>query len=253
MPRAPRTEVEGGIHHLTTRGDHRVALFGSDVDRRTFLRRYADVVDRHGWVPLAYCLMGNHLHLVLETPECTLGLGARDLLGDFAKVHNKRRGESGHVFQGRFNNRLVRTDTYFAQLLRYVALNPVAAGLCGAPQQWPWSSHSALLAGRSSKLASTTRVEELLAVWGRPPGRRYAALFSEGNPLAMKYGLSDPWAWRPPLESLFDGASSSSAIAAAREHGYRLAEIAAHLGMHESTVSRRLRRSAASGECKKGA
>ena len=237
---------------MTARGDHRVALFEESTDRTSFLKRYAEVVDRHRWIPLAYCLMGNHLHLVIETPERTLGLGARDLLSHFAKRHNARRDEIGHVFQGRFDSRLVPTDTYFAQLLRYLALNPVAAGICKAPQEWPWSNHRALLAGRGGRLGASGRVEELLAVWGGDPGGRYAALFARDHPLARRYGHEDPSTWRPPLESFFAGSSRDRAIAGAREHGYRLAEIARHLDVHESTVSRWARRVGAR-PCKKGA
>jgi len=157
---------------VTARGDHRVALFEESTDRTSFLKRYAEVVDRHRWIPLAYCLMGNHLHLVIETPERTLGLGARDLLSHFAKRHNARRDEIGHVFQGRFDSRLVPTDTYFAQLLRYLALNPVAAGICRAPQEWPWSNHRVRARG-SVHVAATTGVV-LRRQLTRPGDRRRA-------------------------------------------------------------------------------
>jgi REP element-mobilizing transposase RayT len=245
-------EIEGGIHHVTARGDHRAPILEHEHDRVSFLRRYGEVVERHGWVPLSYCLMRNHVHLVIETPECTLGEGARDLFSDFARRHNKRRGELGHVFQGRYNSRLVSTDSYFAQLLRYVALNPVVAGTCDMAQKWPWSSHRTLLAGRGSRLAAARRVDELLSVWGHPSGERYAALFDVSHPLALKYGNADPWTWRPPLETLFADSSRDKAAATAHEHGYRLAEIAHHVGVHESTVSRWVQRVTAPG-CKKGA
>jgi putative transposase len=245
-------EMQGGIHHVTARGDHRAPILEHERDRVSFLRRFGDIIERHRWVPLSYCLMSNHLHLVVETPECTLGEGARDLFSDFAKRHNRRRGELGHVFQGRYGSRLVTTDAYFAQLLRYVALNPVAAGMFDAPQKWPWSSHRALLAGHGGRLAAAGRVDELLSVWGHPSGDRYAALFDASNPLALQYGSADPGTWRPPLETLFADDSRDQAAATAREQGYRLAEIADHLGVHESTVSRWIRRVSAAG-CKKGA
>ena len=244
--------MEGGIHHVIARGDHKRPILERDEDRRSFLRRYEVVVERHSWVSLSYCLMTNHIHLVVETPQPTLGLGARDLFSDFAKGHNKRRGEVGHVFQGRFDSRPVLTDSYFAQLLRYVALNPVAAGVCGAPEAWPWSTHAALLAHRQDRLVSARRVDELLSVWGRRAGDRYASLFETGHPLALKYGRADPGTWRPSLDSLLESGSREQALAAAREHGYRLAEIADHVGVHESTVSRWLGRGARE-RCKKGA
>jgi hypothetical protein len=156
------------------------------------------------------------------------------------------------VFQGRFDSRPVLTDPYFAQLLRYVALNPVAAGMCADPEAWRWSSHAALLAAREHPLVSARRVDELLSVWGRASGARYPSLFETNHPLALKYGHADPGTWRPSLETLFESGSREQAVAAAREHGYRLAEIAVHVGVHESTVSRWLSRDALA-RCKKGA
>jgi REP element-mobilizing transposase RayT len=250
--RPTRLEIEGGIHHVTARGDHKRLVLEHEADQRSFLRRYGEVVERHGWVPLSYCLMTNHVHLVVETPRRTLGLGARDLLSDFAKRHNERRGERGHVFQGRFHSRLVLSDAYFAQLLRYVALNPVAAGACAAAEAWRWSSHAALLAGREDRLVAAGRVDELLSGSGVSSGARYASLFEAAHPLALKYGSADPGTWRPSLDTLFEGGSRAQGAAAAREHGYRLADIAVHVGVHESTVSRWLRASAGARR-KKGA
>lgn len=252
MPRAARQELEGGIHHVTARGDHRRPILEHERERESFLRRYGEVIERHGWVPLSYCLMRNHVHLVLETPLRTLGVGARDLFSHFAHRHNKRRDDVGHVFQGRYHSRLVLTDEYFAQLLRYVALNPVAAGVCAVPEAWPWSSHAAVLAGRGNRLVSTRRVNELLSAWGGECGDRYASLFERDHPVALRYGDSDPGTWRPSLDALFETDSLEEAVVAARQHGYRLAEIADRIGVHESTVSRWLRPPAGASR-KKGA
>jgi hypothetical protein len=79
-------------------------------------------------------------------------------------------------------------------------------------------------------------------MWGGAPGDRYAALFADGNLLAERYGMADPATWRPSLADLVDAGSCSDCLVAARELGYRLSELAAHLGVHESTVSRRLRK-----------
>jgi len=238
MPRAARVESEGGIHHVTARGDHRERIFDDDRDRITFLRRYETVIDRHDWVPLTYCLMDNHVHLVVETPRRTLGDGVRDLLSDYAARRNAARGETGHIFQGRFNSRLVLSGEYFAQLVRYVALNPVAARMCEQPERWRWSGHRSLLKGSPDTFVRAERVSQLLEVWGGHPDARYARLFDEANPLALRYGTQDPGTWRPSLDELFSQHALDHAILAARGHGYRLREIAGHLGLHESTVSR---------------
>jgi hypothetical protein len=141
----------------------------------------------------------------------------------------------------------VLSDTYFAQLLRYVARNPVAARLCATPEAWPWSGHRALMFKTTDRLVARTRVEDLLAVWGGADGSRYAALFDPLCPLEQQFGDASPWEWRPPLNDVMDAALSvDEGMRAARDAGYRLGEIGAFLGIHESTVSRR-------SACKKGA
>jgi REP element-mobilizing transposase RayT len=232
--------MAGGIHHVISRGDHRERIFDDDADRRRFLHGYLDVVERYEWVPLTYCLMDNHVHLVIETPRPNLGDGCRDLIGLYARRRNARRDALGHVLQGRFKSRLVLDDRYFAQLLRYVALNPVKAGLRESAEAWPWSGHHALRGGLAARLARADRVAELLAVWGGHARERYVSLFEPANPLALQYGLEDPAEWRPTLDVLLENGQQPG-LQAARSHGYRLREIAAHLGVHESTVCRRLR------------
>jgi hypothetical protein len=188
--------------------------------------------------------MNNHVHLVIETPGRSLADGCRDLFGLYARQRNGLVDELGHVFQGRFKSRLVRDDAYLAQLLRYVALNPVKAGLCATAAAWPWSAHRALLTSSGARLARSERVSELLGVWGGAASERYPALFSPANPLALQYGACDPGEWRPALEMLFENGVDRG-LAAARAHGYRLREIADHLDVHESTVCRWLRKKGA--------
>ena len=218
------------------RGNRRQRIFVDDNDRLLFLGEVDAAAQHYRWVPLAYCLMTNHCHLVIETPVMTLGQGMCRLAGDYAQRFNGRHGHDGHLFQGRYGSKLVDSDVYFAQLLRYVALNPVSAGLCDDPAAWRWSSHRSMLTG------SSERVEELLEAWGGQEGTRYRRLFDPGGSLATTFGDSSPWTYRPSLEDLLGGSSRDEGIRAARRHGYRLAEIADVLGVHESTVSRRLQR-----------
>jgi putative transposase len=239
MPRRPRTEIEGGIHHVTMRGNRKQAMFHDDHDRRFFLAQLDVTSRQYGWSPLSHCLMSNHCHLVIETPGRTLGLGMRRLGSLYAYAFNSRHGVDGHLFQGRYWSSPIDSDEYFAQVLRYVALNPVAAGLCTDPEQWQWSSHRQLLSGGGKG----ARVDELLEAWGGPEGGRYARLFDPESELAAKFGDASPWTHRPPLEQLLATVPRDDGLHAARRHRYRLAEIAAALGVHESTVSRRLSRS----------
>jgi REP element-mobilizing transposase RayT len=241
MPRTARIEVEGGIHHVTLRGNGGQLIFRDDGDRSFFLQELEVAARRYRWAWLAYCLMSNHCHLVIETPGRTLGLGMRQLAGRHAQTFNRRHGTYGHVFQGRYGSVLVDSDVHFAQLLRYVALNPVSAGLCTDPAEWRWSSHRYMLNGSPEAANARARVETLLKAWGGPDGSRYAKLFEPHGEFDETSGAERPWAHRPRLDELLATGTPDDAIRAAREHGYRLAEIAAALGVHESTVSRKLR------------
>jgi REP-associated tyrosine transposase len=92
------------------------------------------------WNCPAYCLMGNHVHLLVETPEANLAAGMQLLHGVYAQRHNRRHRRSGHLFQGRFGATRLRSDEQVSQVVLYIAQNPVEAGLCARPEQWPWSS-----------------------------------------------------------------------------------------------------------------
>jgi hypothetical protein len=198
---------------VTLRGNRAQAIFRDDRDRSFFLQELEVTARRYRWTWLAYCLMSNRRHRTY-----------------------------GHLFQERYGSVLVESDVHFAQLLRYVALNPVSAGLCTDPTEWRWSSHRSMLNSSREAAHARARVEMLLEAWGGPYGTRYAKLFDPGGTLATAFGAESPWTHRPPLHELVATATLDDAICAAREHGYRLAEIAAALGVHESTVSRKLRR-----------
>src|SRR4051794_18495493 len=144
MPRKPRQEIPGAIHHVWQRGNNRHRVFVDDVDRRFFLRVLAESTQKQGVAVLGYCLMGNHFHLVVETPETTLGDTMRTVGSRYVQFFNERHETGGgHLYEARYKNRVVTSDEQFAQLLRYVARNPVAAGLCATPEEWRWRSHAA--------------------------------------------------------------------------------------------------------------
>ena len=105
----------------------------------------AQAVRRQRWSCLAYCLMHNHIHLLVETPQPNLGAGMQRLHGLYAQTFNKRHKRCGHLFQGRYGGDRVRTDEQLLTAARYIALNPVEAGLCERPDEWPWSSHAGVL------------------------------------------------------------------------------------------------------------
>jgi REP element-mobilizing transposase RayT len=243
VPRKPRLEIAGGIHHVTSRGNRRQLVFQNDADRRLFLAELEQAMIRHRWSCLAYCLMDNHFHLVVETPLPNLGRGMRDFLSRFVQAFNRRHDTDGRMFKERFHSVVVTGDRHFACLLRYVALNPVHAGFCSDPAEWRWSSHRQMAAGHESPLTACARVEELLDCWGGRAGARYIRLLSDGGTFGRWDEATDP---RPPRAAIADLLATmprEDAIRSARErHGYSIAEIAAEAGVSPATVSRCTRR-----------
>jgi REP element-mobilizing transposase RayT len=140
MARKPRIEVPGGYFHLTTRGVNGEPVFFDSGDRIVFLTRLARTVRLYDWVCTAYCLMTNHFHVVIQTPQPTLARGMEFLNGGYAKATNQRHGRDGHLFGRRYSSTAIESDSHLLEAGRYVVLNPIRAGLCDAPAQWPWSS-----------------------------------------------------------------------------------------------------------------
>ena len=143
MARPLRLEFAGAIYHLTARGNRREDIFEDNVDREVFLSVLEKVCDTYNWVCHAYCLMSNHYHLLIETPDGNLSKGMRQLNGVYTQAHNRKHGRSGHVFQGRYKAIVVEKEAYLLELCRYIVLNPVRAGMVRSAKDWPWSSYRA--------------------------------------------------------------------------------------------------------------
>jgi REP element-mobilizing transposase RayT len=184
MPRRLRLLSPGGIYHVTARGNRRQAIFADDRDRRTFLEQLGFVADTHGWEGYSYCLMPNHIHLVVMTPEPDLSVGIQRLNGTYAQLFNRRHGFDGHLFQGRFHSVEVAADGHLLELSRYLAQNPVRAGLCAGPADWPWSSCRAVL-GLSRPL-DFLRVERVLGHFGPDRDRARRAFHTFVHELVPK-------------------------------------------------------------------
>ena len=143
MARQPRVEYAGALHHVMSRGNDGIAIFRDDDDRELFLDLLAQEIVRSGWILHEYCLMTNHYHLEIETPECTLSTGMHRFLGRYVQRFNKRHERRGHLFQERFKNVLVEEQSYGLELTRYIALNPVRGGIVARPEDYTWSSYRA--------------------------------------------------------------------------------------------------------------
>jgi putative transposase len=142
MSRPLRIEWPGGLFHVTSRGDRREPIVEDDGDRRAWVQLLQDTGDRFNWRIHAWCLMTNHYHVVLETPEGNLSSGMRHLNGVWSQQFNRRHGRVGHVFQGRFKAIIVHRQSYLLELARYVVLNPVRAGMVGDAGAYAWSSYN---------------------------------------------------------------------------------------------------------------
>ena len=141
MSRPLRIEFEGALYHITARGNERKSIFRSSNDRERFLQMLECSCERYQWLCHAYCLMGNHYHLVIETPCGNLSKGIAYLNGRYSQYFNRAHRRVGHVFQGRYKSILVEKQSYLLELSRYVVLNPVRAGMVHTPHEWPWSSY----------------------------------------------------------------------------------------------------------------
>jgi REP element-mobilizing transposase RayT len=144
MGRLPRPKLAGGFHHVMTRGNRHQAIFFDDYDRRQFMALLTRVVRALEWRCHGFCLMPNHYHLVLQTPVPNLSAGMQRLNGVYAKTFNWIHGFEGHLFERRFRCAVVERDSHMLELARYLALNPVEAGLCNRPAEWPWGSYRAM-------------------------------------------------------------------------------------------------------------
>lgn len=145
MPRLPRLHVPGATYHVTARGNHRQNIFFKHADRQRLDEFMADALDRTGARIHAYCWMTNHLHLLVQVADQPLGKLMQRVSTRFARAIQKDLRTTGHLFENRYHALLVDVDSYFLELLRYIHLNPVRAGIVKSPQLYRWSSHRVYL------------------------------------------------------------------------------------------------------------
>jgi putative transposase len=163
MGRAPRVQAEDAVYHVTARGVRRLLAYEDPFDYRKFEALLCSVVNKRGWAVHAYCQMPNHYHLVLNTPKADISDGMCWLNGVYARWFNERHGYTGHVFEARFHTELIRSNIHLLNVATYVPLNPVRAGLCASPADWPWSSYRATIGSERKRWLSSW----LLGQFGR--------------------------------------------------------------------------------------
>lgn len=225
------------------------------------------MVDRYGWRCHSYCILGNHYHLLVETPQPNLPAGMRQLNGVFTQRYNRRRNRCGHLFQARYKAVLVEAESHLLGSVRYIGWNPVRAGLCSEPAAWEWSSYPAMLGlapcpgflttswilGQFDRDRAVARERLRRFVEAGPPvpqKLRSGAYAAREDFLRGLLGNLEPIEevprreWQPVPRSLADifELAERPVFLAYRQYGYTLREIAGYLDCHYSTVSRRLRR-----------
>lgn len=278
MARPLRIEYSGAVYHITSRGNEKKPVFKSDQVRNNFLNTLQHVNKRYHWLCHAYCLMDNHYHLLIETPDGNLAISMRQLNGVYTQLFNKLHERTGHLFQGRYKSILIQKDSHLVEVCRYVVLNPVRAKIVEAPGAWQWSSYQAT-AGRktahpcltigwvlgqfSGKRAKAEKEYRQFVSWGIGKSiwnevRGQAILCEETFADKMADHLrkhrdmpeisrSQRYAYRPTLDKIFhpvilnNKQKRNRKIAEAVEkYGYTQRAIASHLNMHYSYISQLL-------------
>jgi len=191
MPRKPRIHLPGGFYHVMLRGNGGQDIFLDPGDGRLFLDILGEAAARFGLRIHAWCLMPNHAHLLLQVGAEPLARFMQRVTQRYTARINKREERAGHLFQGRYRAVLVDADSYLMELVRYIHLNPVRAGLADSPEAWRWSSHRGYL-GREALALLTT--EDLLA---RFDANRAAAIKRYRDFVAAGMGQAPP--------AVFDG------------------------------------------------
>jgi len=180
MARKPRIHIPGGLYHVIFRGNAGQAIFFGDADRYRLFLLLQEGTCRFGYRVHAFCLMSNHIHLLLQAGDVPLSKGMQNLAFRFTRWINVREGRSGHLFQGRYKAILVDADGYLQELVRYLHFNPVRAAMVTAPSGYRWSSHRAYLGEETLPWLTTDLVLALFGEDMPQAVRAYAAYMSAG-------------------------------------------------------------------------
>ena len=277
MARPLRIEYSGAVYHITSRGNEKKAVFKDDQDRGSFLSILDRLNKRYHWICHAYCLMVNHYHLLIETPDGNVSVGMRQLNGVYTQAFNRRHRRAGHLFQGRYKAILIQKDSHLLEVSRYIVLNPVRAGAVERPGDWPWSSYRAIVGrkrphpslstkwilkqfsgdrGKAQKEYRNFVLEGIGkgSIWAGVKGQVFlgGVAFVEGLIDHLRKHKDIPeipkkqrFVNRPELGRIFTegvlrdrGRRDQKVEEAVERHGYTQREVADFLGLHFTSVSR---------------
>lgn len=277
MARPLRIQYDGALYHITSRGNARKAIYRDDEDRRIFLDTLLNVNKRYNWICHAYCLMNNHYHLIIETPDGNLSKGARQLNGVYTQIYNRRHHRVGHIFQGRYKAILIEKGSHLLEVCRYVVLNPVRAKAVERPEEWRWSSYRGTsgmekpypcltidwVLGQFSTRKGTAekKYREFVeagkgevAIWKKVKGGSILGEdefvetlmdYIKGQRDIREIPKSQRYINRPGLKKIFSkevvnkkSKRDEKIREATERHGYSQKEVADYLGLHYSTISR---------------
>ena len=270
MARQLRIQYEGALYHIISRGNERKMIFLDDADRIKYLNILHKTIERFNWLCHVYCLMGNHYHLIIETPDANLAKGMKYLNQVYCQFFNWKYNRVGHVLQDRYKSYIVQKGSYLLHCCRYIVLNPWEAKLVKHPAEWKWSSYRGT-AGLE-KPAPFLTTDWLLEIFGsdlKRAQKNYVKFIESDmngkrSKLEYKYQIflgSDEFAEsilkrygpfssmtdinntqlgfaRPTLNQIFNQCKLSKEIrnhairTAYREHKYPLKDIAEHLNMN---------------------
>ncbi|MDB2384413.1 transposase [Endozoicomonas sp.] len=275
MSRPLRIQYAGALYHVTSRGNERKAIYRKDADFQLFLDTLTDVCQQFNWTIHSFCLMTNHYHLVVETPDANLSEGMRQLNGVYTVRFNRLYGRVGHLFQGRYKAILVDKAAYLMELSRYVVLNPVRANMVSSPDQWAWSSYgyttglydspawlatdATLCHFASNRDDAILKFAQFVAngvgvtLWDNLKQQIYLgsddfineqlSYSAKANVALSEIPHKQKRKTSPPLSHFFKSTQhrNQAIVDAYNSGGYTLAEIADYAGLHYSTISRMVR------------
>lgn len=242
MPRHPRVHAEGLVYHVMARGNNGQTIFRDRSDYAVFLKALETAKRRYPFLLYAYAAMPNHIHLLIEVRNAPTARIMQSVLTRYSRHFNDRYRRKGHVFQGRYRAIVCERETYLAELVRYIHLNPVRAKLVAKPDDWPWSGHHAYLGLGASELIDGGPIAGTLAT--RAAYARFVADgIGEGHRFEWHPGEASPFLGAPPfIQALRARRDEAPRRRATRSLEALLAEEAARCGLAGQAISRGGRR-----------